>query len=270
MNEGRSAGFTAGSVPEAYDRFMAPQLFEPWARELVGRAELRSGSSVLDVASGPGAVARLAAAIVGPDGRVVASDISPAMLAVAAAKPVDPAWAPIDYLECPVSAIDAADGSFDAVLCQQGLQFFPDRGRAVEEMCRVVRPGGVVMVSTWASERPLGLFGPMAEALQEAGMAEPYPHAFDPRSYSLEAAELRRLLSGLRDLVVETVVLDAVWRNAEHAAATLMGTPYGPGIRALPAEAQERVRTLFARRLRPSADGTITIQTTSHIGRGVR
>jgi ubiquinone/menaquinone biosynthesis C-methylase UbiE len=270
MSEGRSAGFTAGSVPQAYDRFMAPQLFEPWARELVRRAELRSGTSVLDVASGPGTVARLAAAAVGPDGRVVASDISPAMLAVAAAKPVDPAWAPIDYLECPATAIDAADGSFDAVLCQQGLQFFPDRERAVAEMCRVARPGGVVMVSTWAAERPLGLFGPMTEALQEAGLAEPYPHAFDPRSYSLEAAELRSLLSGLRGLAIETVVLDAVWRNAEDAAATLMGTPYGPGVRALPAERQERVRTLFTRRLERSADGTITIQTVSHIGRGVR
>jgi ubiquinone/menaquinone biosynthesis C-methylase UbiE len=270
MSEARSAGFTAASVPEAYDRFMAPQLFEPWARELVGRAELRKGSSVLDVASGPGTVARLAAAVAGADGRVVASDISPAMLAVAAAKPVDPAWAPIEYLECPATAIDAAEGSFDAVLCQQGLQFFPDRERAVGEMCRVARPGGVLMVSTWASERPLGLFGPMAEALQEAGMAEPYPHAFDPRSYSLGAAELRSLLSGLRDLVVETVVLDAVWRNADDAVATLTGTPYGPGIRALPAEAQQRVRTLFAGRLRPSADGTITIRTASHIGRGVR
>ena len=270
MSEGRSAGFTAGSVPEVYDRFMAPQLFEPWARELVGRAELQSGSSVLDVASGPGTVARLAAAVVGSDGRVVASDISAAMLAVAAAKPVDPAWAPIEYLECPAAAIDAAEGSFDAVLCQQGLQFFPDRERAAEEMCRVARPGGVVMVSTWAAERPLGLFGPMTEALREVGMAEPYPHAFDPRSYSLGAAELRRLLSGLRDLVVETVILDAVWRNADDAAATLMGTPYGPGIRALPAETQEQVRTLFTRRLRPSADGTITIQTASHIGRGVR
>ena len=270
MSEGRSAGFTAGSVPEAYDRFMAPQLFEPWAQELVGRAELRSGSSVLDVASGPGTVARLAAAVVGSDGRVVASDISAAMLAVAAAKPVDPAWAPIEYLECPAAAIDAAEGSFDAVLCQQGLQFFPDRERAAEEMCRVARPGGVIMVSTWAAERPLGLFGPMTEALREVGMAEPYPHAFDPRSYSLGAAEVRSLLSGPRDLVVETVILDAVWRSADDAAATLMGTPYGPGIRALPAESQEQVRTLFVRRLRPSADGTITIQTASHIGRGVR
>jgi ubiquinone/menaquinone biosynthesis C-methylase UbiE len=95
---------------------------------------------VLDVARGPGTVARLAAAVVGPDGRVMASDISPAMLALAAAKPVDPAWAPINYLECPVSAIDAAEDSFDAVLCQQGLQFFPDRERAVGEMLRVTRP----------------------------------------------------------------------------------------------------------------------------------
>ncbi len=272
MSEGRSQGFTAGTVPETYDRFMAPQLFEPWARELVDRAELRSGSSVLDVASGPGVVARLAAAAVGLDGRVVASDISPAMLAVAAAKPVDPAWAQIVYLECSATAIEAGESSFDAVLCQQGLQFFSDRARALQEMHRVARHDGVVWVSTWASERPLGLFGPMTEALQEAGMEEPYPRAFDPQSYSLGAAELRTLLSeaGLRELEVETVGLDAVWRNAEDAVATLMGTPYGPSIRALPAETQERVRALFAGRLEQSPDGAVTIRTTSHIGRGVK
>ena len=144
MSEKRSRGFTAGSVPEAYDRLMAPQLFEPWARELVGRAQLPRGSSVLDVASGSGTVARLAALAVGPDGRVVASDISAAMLGVAAGKPVDPAWARIEYLECSVAAIEAADGSFDAVLCQQGLQFFPDRGGSMQEMCRVTRRDGVV------------------------------------------------------------------------------------------------------------------------------
>ena len=60
MSEERSQGFTAGSIPQAYDRFMAAQLFEPWARELV-RAALTRGGSVLDVATGPGTVARLAA-----------------------------------------------------------------------------------------------------------------------------------------------------------------------------------------------------------------
>jgi len=237
MSEGRSQGFTAGSVPEAYDRFMAPQLFEPWARELVGRAKLRRGSSVLDVASGPGAVARLAAAAVGPDGRVVASDISPAMLAVAAAQSIDPAWAPIDFLECSATAINAAEGSFDAVLCQQGLQFFPDRGGSLQEMCRVARNDGVVVVSTWASERPLGLFGPMTEVLQEAGMEEPYPRAFDPQSYSLGADELRRLLSEarLQELIVETVELDAVWRNprrcGRHAHGNALWAGYPGAVR---------------------------------------
>lgn len=272
MSKERSRGFTAGTVPEAYDRFMVPQLFEPWARELVGRLRLSRGSSVHDVASGPGPVARLAASAVGPSGRVVASDISPAMLALAVAKPVDPAWAPIEYLECSVAAIEAPEDSFDAVLCQQGLQFFPDRAGALKEMCRVARPEGVVSVSTWASEYPLGLFGPMTEVLQEVGMEEPYPRAFDPQSYSLGAAELRRLLSeaGLREVVVETVELDAVWSGTEEAVATLMGTPYGPGVEALPVERRQQVRTLLAGRLGQSPGGKVTVRTTSHIGHGVK
>jgi ubiquinone/menaquinone biosynthesis C-methylase UbiE len=227
---------------------------------------------VLDVATGPGAVARLAASAIGPHGRVVASDISAAMLAVAASKPVDSAWAPIEYLECSATAIDASDSSFDAVLCQQGLQFFPDRSGAVQEMCRVTRREGIVLISTWASERPLGLIGPMTEVLKEVGMDEPYPQAFDAQSYSLSAAELRRLLleANLREAIVETVELDAVWHNEGDAVATLMGTPYAPGVKALPADVQQRIRELLAARLGHAHDGTVTVRTTSHIGRGVR
>jgi ubiquinone/menaquinone biosynthesis C-methylase UbiE len=77
----RSGSFTAVSVPDGYDRFMLGQLFEPWAADLIARAVLKPGCSVLDVASGLGPVARLAAQAAGPDGRVVASDISAAMLA---------------------------------------------------------------------------------------------------------------------------------------------------------------------------------------------
>ena len=83
------------------------------------------------------------------------------------------------------------------------------------------------------------------------GMDEPYPRAFDPQSYTLSASELRRLLSeaNLREVVIETVELDAVWHNAEDAVATVMGTPYAPGVKALPAEMQQRVRALLAGRL---------------------
>src|SRR6202044_2237157 len=74
-------------------------------------------------------------------------------------RPADPRCAPIEYLECPASAIAASDDSFDAVLCQHGLQFFPDRAAAAAEMRRVAAPGGTAVMSTWAAEHPLGLFG---------------------------------------------------------------------------------------------------------------
>jgi ubiquinone/menaquinone biosynthesis C-methylase UbiE len=118
----------------------------------------KPGCSVLDVASGLGPVARLAAQAAGPDGRVVASDISAAMLAVASARPYGPGWAAIEYRQCPASAIAAEDDSFDVVLCQHGLQFFPDRAAAAAELRRVAGPGGTAVLTSasrpWNSTRP--------------------------------------------------------------------------------------------------------------------
>jgi ubiquinone/menaquinone biosynthesis C-methylase UbiE len=271
MDDGaRSLGFTQVSIPEGYDRFMLRQLFEPWAERLVARAGIGPGCRVLDVASGLGPVARLAAMAAGPGGRVVASDISAAMLA-AAARPADPRWAPIEYLQCPASAITAHDDSFDVVLCQHGLQFFPDRRAAAREMRRVARPGGTVVLSTWAAEHPLGLFGPVNETLRESGVAEPFPRAFDPDSYRVSVTDLQELLqmAGLRDVRVETVVLDARWQSAEAATATLLGTPFGPLVSALPADEQEQVRARLAGKFPRSADG-VTVRTASNIARGVK
>jgi ubiquinone/menaquinone biosynthesis C-methylase UbiE len=272
VDEGaRSLGFAQVSIPEGYDRFMLRQLFEPWAAELVARAGIGRGQRVLDVASGLSPVARLAAEAAGPGGSVVASDISAAMLALAAARPADPRWAPIEYLECPASAITAHDDSFDVVLCQHGLQFFPDRAAAAGEMRRVARAGGTVVLSTWAAEHPLGLFGPVNETLREAGLAEPFPRAFDPDSYRVSVADLQELLrmAGLRDVRVETVILDARWQTAEAATATLLGTPFGPLVSALPADAQEQLRAQLAGKLSGSADGVI-VRTASNIACGVK
>jgi len=268
---GRSLGFAQVSIPEGYERFMLRQLFEPWAAELLARAGIGPGDHVLDVASGLGPVARLAAEAAGPGGRVVASDISAAMLALAAARPADPGWAPIEYLECPASAITARDDSFDAVLCQHGLQFFPDRAAAAGEMRRVARPGAILALSTWAAEHPLGLFGPVNDTLREAGLAEPFPRAFDPDSYRVSVADLQELLqtAGLRDVRVETVILDARWQTAEAATATLLGMPFGPLLSALPADAQEQIRAHLARKLCASADG-VTVPTASNIAYGVK
>src|SRR5580704_7030812 len=101
MDNSRSRGFTAVSVPQAYERFMLRQMFEPWARELTAHAVLQAGWSVLDVATGLGPVAREAAAAVGPSGRVVASDISEAMLALASRWPNLSGQASVEFLLSP-------------------------------------------------------------------------------------------------------------------------------------------------------------------------
>lgn len=267
--DGRSRGFTASSVPEGYDRFMLAQIFEPWARDLLQRAHLRPGQSVLDGASGLGPVARLAAAAVGPDGRVVASDISGPMLARAAAKGSEPGWAPIEYRECSASALDAPDDSFDVVLCQQGLQFFPDRHGALVEMLRVTRPAGLVAVSTWAAEHPLGLFGPIAETLHELGLEEPYPGAFNPESYTVRMPDLSAALTdaGWCHVEVETAAIDAVWSSLDDAVSALLGTPFGPQVSALSPDEQVLVSAVLAGKLAQSADGPVTVRTTCHIAR---
>lgn len=271
MGDTRSESFTQVSVPDGYGAYLLGQLFEPWAAVLAARAGIQPGYRVLDVASGLGSVARLAAEAAGPGGLVAASDISGAMLTAAAARPVLPGWAPLEYLECSASAIAADDDSFDAVLCQHGLQFFPDRAGAVSEMRRVVRPGGVVVLSTWAAEHPLGLFGPMNETLREFGMAEPFPRAFDSDSYRVGLAELRDLLlaAGFQEVSAETAEINATWQTAEAATATLLGTPFGPLVLALPADTQQQIRARLASKLGTSA-GDVTVRTVSNIVQGIK
>jgi SAM-dependent methyltransferase len=179
--------------------------------------------------------------------------------------------APIEYRECPAAALQCADDSFDAVLCQHGLQFFPDRFESLREMLRVTREGGVILVSTWAAERPLGLFGPINETLAELGVAEPFPRAFDPHSYRLGAADLEDLLraAGFRDVTVETVELTARWPTADEATNTLLGTPFGPIVSALPGDRQDEVRARLASKLGGSADG-VAVRTVANLALSVK
>src|SRR5215475_2446320 len=99
MSEGTGFQFTEDAVPRAYEEVLVPRLFEPWALLLLDDCNLRPNAVVLDVATGPGTVARLAAKRIGPGGRVVATDISRPMLDVAKSKPSSPNSAPITYVD---------------------------------------------------------------------------------------------------------------------------------------------------------------------------
>jgi ubiquinone/menaquinone biosynthesis C-methylase UbiE len=135
-----------GSDAENYERYFVPVIGDPLARELVETANLRQGERVLDVACGTGVVARLAAKRVGVGGTVAALDINAGMLAVARAL-TPPPRPHIRWYETTAESIPLPDDSFDAVFCQLGLQFVPDKRAALREMRRVVTPHGRVLVS---------------------------------------------------------------------------------------------------------------------------
>ena len=133
----------SGGPAVNYERYFVPAIGAPIARDLIDLADLRPGESVLDVACGTGVVTRLAAERVG--GAAVAGvDVNPGMLEVAREATGGSA---IEWHQASAEALPLGDGTFDVVLCQMGLQFFPDRPGALREMCRVLRPGGRVVLN---------------------------------------------------------------------------------------------------------------------------
>ena len=137
-----------GSVPEIYDRYLVPLLFEQYAADLVERlAELKTGS-VLEVACGTGVVTRAMAAALPERVAITATDLNQPMLDRAASvgtqRPVR--WQAADVMQLPFD-----DAAFDAVLCQFGVMFFSDRVGAFTEVARVLRPGGLFLFNVWDS-----------------------------------------------------------------------------------------------------------------------
>jgi ubiquinone/menaquinone biosynthesis C-methylase UbiE len=120
----------SGSPADIYEQHMVPAIFARWAPDLVQAAGVRTGERVLDVACGTGAVTRVLAEQVGPAGKVTGLDITPGMLA--AARLAAPSQR-IEWLEGSAVKMPLPDGTFDAVVCQQGLQFFPDKPVALSE-----------------------------------------------------------------------------------------------------------------------------------------
>lgn len=182
-----------GDWAQAYERFLVPSVFAPWGRRLVDRVAPRPGEHVLDVACGTGICARLAAARVGPSGRVVGVDVAPAMLAVAEQTAVD-AGATIEWLQGDAAALPMPDAAFDVVVCQQSVQFFRDRAGALAEMHRAAKPGGWLALSTWLDIERCPGFARLADALTHHVGAELGAAMRAPFSLT-DAEQLRGLLA---------------------------------------------------------------------------
>ncbi|HEY2162011.1 MAG TPA: class I SAM-dependent methyltransferase [Solirubrobacteraceae bacterium] len=160
------------SAMEVYDEVFVPRVFEPWANLLADQLQVARDEQALDVACGPGSVARVLSERVGVGGRVTACDLSPAMLELANAKLRVFGGAEITYLEAPADDLPVEDATFDVVTCQQGLQFFPDRPTAIAEMHRALRPGGRVGVAVWTEIERSPTMAALADAVEQVAGAE--------------------------------------------------------------------------------------------------
>lgn len=135
-----------GSIPKLYDTHLVPLIFEPYAADLVHRLGSRSLSRVLEIAAGTGVVTRALASALDENVSLVATDLNQAMLdhasAVGTKRAVE--WRQADAMQLPFG-----EGIFDAVVCQFGVMFFPDKSKAFSEARRVLKPGGVFIFNVW-------------------------------------------------------------------------------------------------------------------------
>jgi len=136
----------AGSIPQLYEQYLVPLIFEPYAVDMAARVAALRPARVLEVAAGTGVLTRKLAASLPPEASVVASDLNQPMLdhaaAIGTARPVQ--WRQADAMSLPFP-----DAAFDVVVCQFGVMFFPDRAVAMAEARRVLRPGGCLLFSAW-------------------------------------------------------------------------------------------------------------------------
>lgn len=150
----RNAQF-AGTIPATYDRCLGPLLFAPYARDSVSRLPWGEYEDVLELAAGTGILTHELRQALPPSARLTATDLNPDMLAIARTR--NPGRS-ISWQEADAQALPFPEGAFDAVACQYGIMFFPDKPAACREIRRVLRPGGVFAFSVWDSleHNPLG------------------------------------------------------------------------------------------------------------------
>ncbi|MDT5337003.1 MAG: hypothetical protein QOD90_2508 [Mycobacterium sp.] len=216
------------------------------ADAMLAAAGLRAGESVLELACGPGGVGIAAAAIVGPNGAVVLSDVAPEMTAIAAERAKAAGLTNVTSREVDLERIDFPQESFDSVLCREGLMLTPEPTNAVLECHRVLRAGGRAVFAVWGPRDLNPWLGLLFDAVTaETGMPVPPPGV--PGPFSLEApGALDDLLTGagfadvaVRDVAspVHVASVDDWWSVVPSLAG-----PIARVLAALPAEVSTAIR----------------------------
>ena len=264
----------AGSIPKLYDTYLVPLIFEPYAADLVNRLGSRSLSRVLEIAAGTGVVTRALASALPESVSIVATDLNQAMLdhasAVGTKRPIE--WRQADAMQLPFR-----DGMFDAVVCQFGVMFFPEKSKAFAEARRMLRPGGVFIFNAWDRIEENVFADSVTTALESIFPKDPprflarTPHGYHERSHIVRDLANGGFTTSPR---IDTVAARSRAKSPrEPAIAYCQGTPLRSEIEARDAarlgEATDVAAEAIAKRFgRGAVDGKIqahvvTVETNS-------
>lgn len=249
------------SMAQAYETWLAPAVFRPFAVDLAARAAARPARDVLELAAGTGVLtAELVDAL--PEGAVVATDLNAAMVELGRQRVPAATWRQADAMRLPFDPV-----SFDLVACQFGVMFFPDKRDAFAEAHRVLAPGGRLVFSAWAALELHDFEAALVAALARVFPVDPptfmaaVPHGY--ANPDVAADDVRA--SGFRDVTVDTVTLQGRAASAADIAAGYCGgTPIRAALEARGdvAEATEAVARELEAELGP---GPVTGRMTAYV-----
>ena len=227
--------------PDVYELCWVRAQMGRCAEELMDAADVAPGDRVLDVACGTGAVARAAAARCGVAANVTGTDVNAGMLEAAARFAAEAGLSEITWLECDAAAMPLPDAAFEVALCQQGLQFMPDKPGAMAEMARVLKPGGRLALSVWKTRAPIGAaFATVLDREFGEGTTAPWEmiYSLGDRNRLHELAEI----AGLHDAHVSLDVKFARHPDPEaFITGAIAGSPIASAMAELPEAEHSRL-----------------------------
>ena len=251
----------AGSMPEAYDSWLAPVVFRPFAVDLAQRAARRTPRRILEIAAGTGVLTRELVAAV-PSAEVTATDLNAAMVEFGSGQVPLAIWRQADALQLPFG-----DKLFDLVVCQFGVMFFPGKPAAFREMRRVLAPEGRLLFSTWGAVETHGFAAALVAGLAHAFPDDPPAFiAAVPHGYcDLGQVADDLAAGGLECVSAVSITLDGHANSAADVAAGFCtGTPLRAAIEARDdlTASTALIADQMAARL---GSGSVTAKMTAHI-----
>ncbi len=221
----------AQGAAAAYERQKVVAIFRPLAEATLAAVEISPDDAVLDVACGTGIVSRVLHERLAPKAAITGIDLNEGMIEMARAVTEDRRdafrWRVGDVTRMPFEA-----GAFSVALCQQGLQFFPDEGAAVQEMRRVLRPGGRIVITIWSGAPRF--FTALAEAIARHVSPEEAARSLAPFAYSgLDAVPDLLRASSFAEVQTRDLTIDRVIREPETSIPLeIRSNPVGPAVSA--------------------------------------